>query len=306
MPVAVDQPGLYDLAKLGRPAPIVLDERHRTSPPIRFTIPPGAHRRYPYARVRLRAQVRIAASTTKGAGYVDMLTGHGSSASPEFVATRRGGRLAIDWSTVDVNGETEHRARGRSISVDFTNYMLFDDATAGTHTLRFGITRLPGFRFERVTISPRSGIELTAASPYPLTAGARSVDGRDPVTGRPTTLEVSVRNGSDRPARRIAVALRPDRGVRLIGAVASSHWADIPPHRTAVRRVRLIPLTPGRHRVELSATSSVGPSSGTVVIEARSAGDGSGGGVPAAVWWGLGGAAALAGGAALWRIRRAR
>jgi hypothetical protein len=306
VPVAIDQPGLHDLARLGHPAAIVLDERHRTSPPIPFAITPGGHRRYPFARVRLRARVRIAGSTTGGAGYLEVLTGHGSSASPEFVASRRGGRLRIEWSTVDVNGERVHRARGRSIDVDFTNYVLFDDAGAGRHSLRFKLTRLPGFHFERVTISPTSGIELTSASPYPLTASARSVDPRDPVAGRPTTLEVRVHNRGDRPARRVVVALQPDRGIRLVGAIGSSHWPDVAPGRTVTRRVRAIPLTPGEHRMEVSAASSVGSSAGTLVVEARAAAGDSGGGVPAAVWWAAGGLLVAGGAAVLLRRRSGR
>jgi hypothetical protein len=152
-----------------------------------------------------------------------------------------------------------------------------------------------------VTISPRSGIELTRSSPFPLSASARSADARAPVAGRPTTLEVRVHNGGDRPARRVVVALRPDRGIRLVGAIGSSHWPDVGPGHTATRRVRVIPLAAGHHEIEVSATSSVGPSAGTLVVDAAAPGGASGGGEPSALWWAFGGVLVVGGAAGLRR-----
>jgi hypothetical protein len=164
--IAVDQPGLYDLHDLGHNAPIVLTHEDRKSAFIPFRITKEAHRRYPYARVFLRFRIEISAKSKRGFGYVDMATGHGNSAMAEFFTRRKNGQLHINWNTTDVDGQTNHHTTKRSIKVNYPNYMLFDDATAGKHRLRFLLEHYRGFRVERVTISPRSGIALTEQSPY--------------------------------------------------------------------------------------------------------------------------------------------
>jgi hypothetical protein len=302
--VAVDHAGLYDLHDLGRKAPIVLSDRHRKSDFVPFRITKEAHEKYPYARVFLRFRIRIATRTTKGFGYVTMKTGHGSSASAEFLTRRKNGRLRISWNTVTVDGQSNHSTTRRTIKVNYPNYMLFDDATAGKHRLRFELERYRGFHVDWVKISPSSGIELTARSPYAakMRVSAKTLSPGPPRVGRPMTVAVRVTNTGDQAATNVPVDLEPDRGLRVVGAEAHRTWRVIRAGKTVERRVRIVPLTAGRHALGVSAGSSSRPVSGNLVFTTeKPAARGSNGDPPLWVWIAVG--AALAG-LASWRIRR--
>ena len=304
--IAVDHPGLYDLAALGHPAPIVLSSEHPRSELLPYRLTAAAHRRYRYVRVFLRFEATIAGSTARGAGYVNMTTGSGSSASAEFLSERHDGRLRIKWDTVDVQGETDHVTSRRRIRVDYPNYMLFDDVKPGRHGIRFVLRTYDAFRFDRVTISPRSGIQLTNRSPYrpPVAISARSLSSAARV-GRPMVLDVTLRNETDRAVRDVAVNLVADRGLRVVGANAHRRWGTVRAHAVVRRRVRIVPLTPGHHTLRLSTfaphtATSTGDLSFTA---ARPGAAATGNGPPTELWLALG--AALAATAA-WASRRFR
>lgn len=302
--VTVDQPGLYDLHELGRDTPIVLTDRHRKSKPIPFRITKAAHRKYPYARVYFRFRVRIAEKSKSGFGYADMRTGSGSSAKAEFVTKRKHGHLTTRWTIVHVNGSKTRTTRKRSFTIEYPNVMLFDDAAAGKHKLRFTIEHYEGLHFEEVRISPRTGIALTAKSPYAgsVTATARAVTAGPPRVGKAMVVAVRVRNLGAHAATDVPVQLQSDRGLRIVGA-RTTVWSRIPARRTVEHRVTVIPVTPGRHALGLRAESGGVPSSGELVFSTyRGSGSSTDGGLPAWIWVALGSGLASA---AVWRWRTA-
>ncbi|HKP91223.1 MAG TPA: hypothetical protein VJT75_14765 [Thermoleophilaceae bacterium] len=300
--LAVHDPGLHDLAALGHPAPIVLTREHPRSGAISYRLTPSALRRYPYVKVFLRCTVTLSPRTTHGGGYVEMVTGSGSSASAEFLAKRKRGRLAVDWNTVDVKGQTSHHTTDRTMRVDYPNYMLFDDARPGKRTLRFELTSYEGFRFERVTISPRSGIALTKKSPFPaqLKVTARPLARTSPRVGTPVTVAVRVANVGRTAVRDVPLSVATDAGARIVERGADHPMGLIPVGRAVERRMRVVARTAGRHVIRLAAGSGRERASGELSFAATS--PPSGAGVPW-LWIAIGGCAV---GAAAWALRHSR
>jgi hypothetical protein len=256
-PVIVDTDALYDLPRLHAPA-IVLKEDRRRSSSIPIKITRGAHRRWPYARVFLRFRIRIAPSTRKGFGYVDFDTGSGTSASAEFRTSRRHGHVVTEWDTVNVAGERDHTTRRRVIDVAFSNYMLYRDARAGVHRLRFRLEEYHAFHVRSVSISRRSGLQLTKRSPYPLSVSASTATDRAPRPTEALSIAVTVRNHGRRTAEGLAVSTGLDSGLRLVGGAARGRLPPLAGGQAITRHVRVAPVASGPHTVNLNAVSSVG------------------------------------------------
>jgi hypothetical protein len=303
-PVVVDTPAVYDLPRLHAPA-IVLKEDRRRSAPIAFKITPSAHRSWPYARVFLRFRIRLAPSAGRGFGYVDFDTGSGTSASAEFRTFRRRGHLVTEWDTVNVAGERDHTTRSKVIDVAFSNYMLYRDARAGLHKIRFRLEEYHGFHVRRVAISRRSGLQLTKESPYPLSMSASGASARAPRPAEPLSIAVTVTNGGRRTARQLVVSTGVDSGLRLVGGAARGRLPPLAGGHAITRHVRVVPVAPGAHAVTLSAASSVGAATARVrfVSPAAPVGSGAGGGGSLPYAWFLGGLLCAAGvaGVARWR-----
>lgn len=260
--VAVDTPNIYDLAALGHPAPIVLDAAHRRSEVIHYRVPAATFRRLPYARIALRARVRLSERTKHGAGYVTMNTGGGPSASVEILTSRRHGRLRIHWDSVDVVGEKDYYTSRRVFDVYHPNYVAFDDTGPGTHSLRFSIEQIEQLHFERVTISPRTSIRLTSEPPYPVQIAAK-VQPRS--LGKPISVVVTVRNLGAHVARHVTVDAAPQSGMRLL-TPPSSQWGDLRPGRASERRISLSLPSSRPRTLALRVESSLGGSSGRLTV----------------------------------------
>jgi hypothetical protein len=253
--------------------------------------------------------VHVAGRTTAGAGYVNLSSAHGSSASAEFLSSRRHGRLRIAWDTVDVHGEYDHRTTKRWITVRYPNYMRYADAGAGVHEIHFELERLGGFHFDRVEISPGSGIALTEHSAYPkrLELSTANLTRAQPAVGRTMPVRLAVHNPDTRPARGVVVTIDPDSGTRLVGAEGHRHWDDIAPGATAERVVRIVPLRLGRHAIRLEAIANSGTSDGRLAFRVAPADRYSQhGGTPAWVWIGVGVGALGIATAGAERFRRSR
>jgi hypothetical protein len=154
--------------------------------------------------------------------------------------------------------------------VEYPNYMLFDDARPGTHQLRFTLEAYEGLRFERVTISPSSGIALTKTSPFParLTVSERGLEAGRPTVGKAVTIVVRVENRGRGPARDVPLAMSTDPGLRFVEHGYDHPIRLIPVGHAVERRVRLVPRTAGRHVIRLSAGAGRATSSGELSFAA--------------------------------------
>lgn len=263
MPVAdiprVADPVFQTLGRLGVDRPIVLSEHRRRSQRIEYRVPATAHRRWPHRIVRLRFRVTLDRRRCgTGAGYVNLLTGLGSSAQAEIDVRRREGKLAVRWSLVNLRGERRGHSHRSTVTLAMTNYMLAPDSRPGRHTLRFQLQESGRFHVRRVVIDRSSGLRLTSDPPYPVRMRVGLASGQPLTAGRPITVAVQVYNRGSRPVHGVRVVPRGDRGLEIEKPPGFGRWPTIGGGRLIRRSLTATPTTAGRHVLHISAESNFG------------------------------------------------
>src|SRR5215217_2626992 len=140
MPVVLDSPQLYDLARFSRPAGIVLTDRRRASTALHYTVPEPFDDRW--LKVVLRVRVRLGGGRQRGFAHVTAVTDGRVSASIELEGRGR----AVRWSAVGLHEARSGRVTSRSLGVSLANYVRVQAGTPGRHSLGFKVKTFDGFR----------------------------------------------------------------------------------------------------------------------------------------------------------------
>jgi hypothetical protein len=278
----VDRPVVETLQRLGVGRPIVLTQAHPRSRTITYRVPAAAHRRYPYRTVVLRFRLELSSRAGPGAGYVNLQTGIGPSASAEFLTRRDRKGLRIDWNFVGVRGTRSGSSRTRKLAFRFVNHMLTPDARPGIRRLAFRLQEYGRFRVRRVIIDPQSGIQLTREPPYPLVMRVGAPRSRL-VVGRRASVAIQLHNRGSNPVRDVRVSARADPGMELVTAPRFAHWPPIRGGRIVRRVLFVTPTRDGSHQLHLTVDSAYGSPEATVRLRAVHVGPGGIGATPIVV-----------------------
>jgi hypothetical protein len=271
----VDQPALTTLAQLGANHGFVLTDSRRRSRKLVYRVPASVQRRYRYRIVVLRFRVEIDRRRSgHGAGYVNLLTDTGASASAELLTREDRRGLRTDWDFGAVRGGRSGSSRRGRLSFRFENHMLLPDSHAGTHRLSFQLQEYGHFHVRRVTIDPRSGLRLTRDPPFPLSMRVGVQQPRSLVVGRPTTVAVQLRNSGASPVAGVRVGASADDGLEVSPPPGFAHWPVIRGGRLLRRTISVTPTRPGLHALRLHAASRFGSPRASVRLRAVGAGAG--------------------------------
>lgn len=303
MPVILDSPHLYDLARFERPAGIVLTSTQRTSPALRYSVPERFEGRW--VKVVLSMRAELPSGRQRGFAHVTAVTDGRVSAAIELEARGR----AVHWSAVGLHDARSGRTTGRSVRVQLSNYARVQATKPGRHTLRFRVKTFDGFRLQRVQIKPGSGLLVTRQPPQALTAMA-TVQPPQPVAGTSFDVRLALTNTGVLPAAHIKLRALAQAGLRPREPLPTV--PDIPAGGTTDVALRVDAVAAGSQLLQVLTESSVGQDLRELRVPVAPAPAAAGGSLPAAAgsipWTPLG--AALAAGAfataAMRRVSRRR
>jgi hypothetical protein len=249
MPVALDSPQLYDLARFGRPAGIVLADRRRTSAALQYTIPEPFDGRWVKVVVRMRAT--FPRGRLRGFAHVTAVTDGRVSASIELEGRGR----AVRWSAVGLHEGRSGRTASRRLRVSLSNYARVQAGTPGTHALRFRVKTFDGFRLRRVRIEPGSGLLVTRQPPQALKSTA-VLEPLRPRAGTSFVVRLAVTNIGVLPARDVHLRVLAQQGLRPAEPLPRLH--DIPPGGSVDVTLPVDALAEGDRLLQVLTESDVG------------------------------------------------
>ncbi len=249
----IDHDGLRSLAQLGHPALIVLSTRTRRSRAIVFRLPRhAAQGPSHWYRVRLHFRADVSGSG-QGFGYVNVITGHGVTASTEFVTPRRKPPARMSWNTVNTAGERKYTATRRVVDVDFRNYIVESDVSSGIHRLVFQLQQYRGLRFRRVAIRADSGVERTSVSPYPMTLRLTA----SPPAGGASSVVAVLANTTTKPITGVKLLAMASKNAMIVGP-RDVRWPSVPSGGRVHKAFSIVARYGARGSVDVVGASSKG------------------------------------------------
>ncbi len=249
MPVVVDSPQLYDLARFGRPAGIVLSDRRRTSPALQYTVPDAFDGRW--LKVVLRVRLQLPGSRMRGFAHVTAVTDGRVSASIELEGRGR----AVRWSAVGLHEARSGRTTSRSLRVSLANYARVQAGTPGKHSLRFRVKTFDGFRVRRVRIEPDSGLLVTRQPPQAL-KGTAALEPSRPRAGTSFVVRLAVTNTGVLPARDVRLRVLAQPGLQPREPLPAV--PDLPPGGRADVALPVAAVAEGDQLLQVLTESDVG------------------------------------------------
>jgi hypothetical protein len=202
-------------------------------------------------------------------------TNERTAAQIEYTATRRGGRLDVRRTTVDLtHGQRERRTRSRRDALTFTNYLPYAGVRPGPNTWTIRLEQAGAARVERMEVMGDTAIVATGRTPFPL-ALTVALEGRRPRVGERFTLRATLAARRGQLVDDVVVRARPQEGseLELLGP-AARRVGRVDGRRRTVRftfRAR----RPGSRAITLVASSDANhPNAGVqvqVLPSARSA-----------------------------------
>jgi len=234
---------------------------------MRFELPPGA-RQGPerWYLVRLRYRLWFERDSGPGFAWVTSDTNDRTAAQIEYTTARRGGRLSVRRTTVDlVHGERELRTHSGRDALTFTNHLPYAGVRAGTNTWTIRLEQTGRTRVRRLEVLGDSAIVQTRRTPFPLALTA-ALDGTRPHVGERFEIEVRLAAAPRRTIRDVAVrAHAQHRGVELL-APARRRVGDLT-GRSRTVRFAFLARQPGAHAITLMARSDANDPNAGVQVE---------------------------------------
>jgi hypothetical protein len=294
----------WSLRELGGPEPAVLSPGTQRSISVQYELPKGASQGVgEWYIIHLQVRVAVAAESGNGVIYVQAKTDDHACALVEISPRRQGGGLETRWNAVGIidgiQGGTQH---GRTVSIDYRNYLQVKGVQPGLNTLTIEYQELGGAHIERVDVLPGTALERTRQSPALVNLGIPSL--REEIrVGEDFVIPFKLRNDGDRSAGRMVVEVQyPHEALRLRGTPRRRFALGSGP--PAVGNFDFKALAPGTHVVGVFASTRSNRPGAELRIRVLPAAQASG-----TRWsWALVVGAAIAGAAVLaqWWRRRGR
>lgn len=192
--------------------PVVLgDAVGRQAVELPYRLAPGAAqgpRRW--WTMRLRYRLRLSPESTSGIVRVVGETNGRTVIQIAYSLRRRNGQLTFRRTAADVDGQREHRGRGRRDAFEFENFLQYAGVRGGRNTWTIRLEQDRHARIDRLEVLGSSAIVHTTRTPYALRTVPRLVGGA-PVVGRPFRVLVTARDRSGRAVPELAIRASVDR-----------------------------------------------------------------------------------------------
>ncbi len=252
-----------------RAAPVVLEGgAHPAIVRMPFELPAGATQGPDrWYLVRLHYRLRFGADSGRGFAWVTSDTNGRTAAQIEYTTQRRGGRLRVRRTTVDlIHGQRERRSRSARDTLTFTNYLQYQGVVPGANTWTISLEQAGGARVQHMEILGDSAIVETRRSPFPLMLTA-AVIGDAPRVGERFTVKATLTARRGQPVGDVVVRARPPRGrgVTVLGPTTRRIRQVDDRRRTAT--FSFYARRRGVHAVTLTADSNANHPNASVQIE---------------------------------------
>lgn len=255
----IDKRGVWTLTRLGLDKQTIMGDpgAERLVKTVRFRLPEGA-RQGGSTWYLLRYHFRLVIAPDSGSGriYVGASTNDRASAQIRFDVDRAGSRVSVVSHELGfVAGSQTRAATSLTQEFHFANFLQYKGVKPGINTLSFEVEQYAQAKFRSLTVSPDSGIELSALGPSEVTMTV-AVPRRNIEVGEAFELVVDLKNRRGRSPGSATVRLALPSGLTArTGASMTLRW---PEGKRAIRATfRLRSSRAGRHGVGVSAVTPV-------------------------------------------------
>lgn len=252
-----------------RQAPVVLSAGARPATlRLRFDLPAGAKQGPDrWYLLRLRYRLRFDRDSGRGFAWVTSDTNERTAAQVEYTTSRRGGRLFVRRTTVDLeHGQRERRSSSARDALTFTNYLQYEGVRPGANTWTIALEQSGGARVAHMELLGDSAIVETRRTPFPLTLTG-AVEGGSPQVGERFAVTATLAAQRGRPVRDIVLRARPPEGggVELVGPETRRVGRLDGARRSVTFSFRA--RRPGSHAIVLTAGSDANDPNASVKVE---------------------------------------